>query len=361
MESSCSESDLEFWNSYAQLPSLIQAPLVSPDLNLPPVSPDLAMTCPIEFASELPTRREQRLKKQIEVLRIAQQVEINSAIRIAKKDLEAKHQELLLKEKHHYETLVAHLSKKIEELAKKLQEKGLKIKLLNGLLTDQQLLFSEFTIDAGSKRSEAKRPQLEEKSPRKNHATELAALKEVCKIYSLESLAARQASIVAAEKEVQVNAEREADRLKFTRSLKEIEVTIKAELEEERRRNAEFQATATSELQLRETLNARQQEMIRALQEELKSAKMVLQSTRLHSKYIEAMKQTHMEEVPEEFSSPLRSRLRQGLKHTMPLPRIDKSVDWSTSSRTPTTMKHFKQSPDATTKASSSSRNSSFS
>mmetsp|Transcript_20874 Transcript_20874/g.38731 ORF Transcript_20874/g.38731 Transcript_20874/m.38731 type:complete len:309 (-) Transcript_20874:41-967(-) len=301
--------------------------------------------------------------KQIETLRVSKQVEINDSVNVAKKVMLAKFQEQLALEKANFEVTILGLKKKIEELASSLHEKSMLIRQLNAVIADQEILLSEVNIEFLRRPKEKARDYTFEDTPQKksprNFKTELKTMKEICKIYEMENISAKLAAKEAKEREEQERAQREFDKLKYEEALKLIEDTIRKELEDEKIKNALFQADASSELLLRENLNGKQHEMIKALQEELKSAKAILQSKRLHNKYLEALKTTQMEEVPEEgLKTPSRRRrdMRSGStpKALSTLPRLDRSTnDWSNTSRTPT-LRHLKISRDALTKASTS-------
>lgn len=313
------------------------------------------------------SRRELRILKQIETLRISKQVEINDAVNVAQKELQMKFQEKLASEKANYEAIIAALRRKIEELATTLHEKTVLIRHLNSVIADQESILSEVNIELFKKPKDRPKAYFNEEATRKSDRRfhELKAIKEICKMYDLDCLLAKEAAKDAKAREEEQIALREADKVKHAEALRIIEETIKRELEAERLKNSQFQASASAELTLRETLNSRQQEMVKALQDELKSAKAILQSKRLHNKYLEAFKTVStMQEVPEENGTPiLRRRIqRPGKvpKALSTLPRLDRtSIDLQTSSKTPT-LRHFKLSPEALTKTSTISQNSSF-
>mmetsp|Transcript_18951 Transcript_18951/g.34305 ORF Transcript_18951/g.34305 Transcript_18951/m.34305 type:complete len:226 (+) Transcript_18951:5515-6192(+) len=183
--------------------------------------------------------------------------------------------------------------------------------------------------------------------------TELEAMKHLCKMYETDALQARTMIDDAYQKTLKVKEKRKVEKEKHEDNLKEIEITVKAEFESEKKKNLVFRADALTELSLREALNIRQQEMIKALQEELKSAKMILKSTRLRHKFLDSLK-TGMEEVPEALGH--RSRLRRSSrmpKAVSTLPRLERSMIEGLPTSDSPILKHLNHSPEALTKASS--------
>jgi hypothetical protein len=296
-----------------------------------------------------------RLIRQIEVLRVSKQVEINDAVNVAKKVLQSGFQEQLTAQRVQYEGIVQNLTKKVEELAALLFEKSQLAHQLNSVITDQAVMLSILNVDSlrGYKDKTRDQPHPSDVSAKdsvRRLRTEITSIKEVCLMYEAECRAAKIAAKEAKEAELMQIKQREGDKLRYDEKLKVIEDTIKAELEAERLKNVEFQAGAASELELREALNDRQHEMITALQDELKSAKHVLKSTRLHSKFIEAYRLSVDDSLEAAKVNPIRSNLRRGggnqPKALSTLPKLEKSgVDLQTSSRTPT-YRHLRPSPD---------------
>lgn len=224
------------------------------------------------------------------------------------------------------------------------------VRQLNSVICDQEIIISGINIELFKQPKEepvVKQPTL----PKPDVLRELKALKELCRMYELECLTAKAQVDEARRLALKAKAKQKACKQKFEQDLKEIEATIKTELLCERKLNLDLRTDVSSELSVREALNVRQQEMITALQEELKSAKMVLKSTRLRHKFHETLKLSKMEEVPEYPG--MRSRNRRATrmpKALSTLPRLERSMlDYNLKHGTSPSLR---VSPDVTTKAS---------
>jgi hypothetical protein len=289
------------------------------------------------------------------MLRISKHVEINDAVNVAKKVLQSGFQEQLTAQRDKYEGQVQSLTRKVEEFAALLFEKSQLVRQLNSVITDKEVLLSGFNVDSlrGHKATHRDQPHPSDISAMdsiRRLRTEISSIKEVCLMYEAECRAAKLASKEAKEAEQMQMKQREADKLRYDGDLKVIEDTIQAELEAERLKNLEYQAGAASELELREALNDRQQEIIAALQDELKSAKVILKSTRLHSKFIEAYRLSSIDDSSEGAKvTTTRSRRRRGAydpRALSTLPRLERAgVDLQQSSRI-STYRHLRPSPD---------------
>lgn len=350
---SVSDSDLEFWTSYSQV-----KPIQLPESETKAVSVAIIDTAdPQPEKAEPTTRRELRLLHQIEIIRVSKRVEINDAIKVVKKALESQFQSKLDAEKTNFNTALLVLKKKIEDLAMRLNEKSLMMDKLNAVIADQAILLSEANIEylQGLKhkgRGAYYKDIRGQKKTQRKLLTELNAMKEICKMYELDNIASKTAAMEALARQDELRTLREADKLKFAEELRNIEQTIKADLEAERVKNASFQADASSELQLREKLNSRQQDIIKALQDELKNAKAILQSKRLHSKYLEALKGAAIDAVPEPpIHVSIRSRSTKLPKALSTLPKLDRTVELQMTPKTPT-LRHFKASPETLARTS---------
>lgn len=260
----------------------------------------------IHFPNLRQSERE-RYEKTITNIRDGRTEEIeNLTIKIrnqTKKELFATVNEM----KTNFQREAVRLQETFAESRSVIQKKDAEILKLIGKVGEQETLISELRIRFGKKKQKKEKnrekngkglEEVEKNGKEKLLQLQIEALKLVCEDYKQDMTRFKDLN----QKLIEENQELLKGYEETKRELADLSRVLREKYQREKE-NAlselnKFKLQAEKELEVRELLNTRQQETIASLQEELKSAKIIINTPRIHFKAIEKLKDSILPSDP---------------------------------------------------------------
>jgi len=209
-----------------------------------------------------------------------------------------------------YETDLKEVQSNYDDVKTMLYRRDKEIERFAKMLYDQEVLLTAQRLSAANqppsrllKSSEAS--ELDDlRADNSRLRAQLEALKDMCKLYQDDAeRATKQLTDAKDDLHKQRNDYEKVIRAIETKSVSR-EMELQGDREQTSREFEEFRREVEKELQVRELVAERQSKYIQALQEELKSAKIVIRSPRLKAKMMAKLKEFNVTvEDSEEYSS----------------------------------------------------------
>jgi hypothetical protein len=180
-----------------------------------------------------------------------------------------------------------------------IRKKDNKITELNQYVANQEAVIAQMRISTRRLSRQLKRPQLPPSSPEKliedeSSTIQIDSLKELCEAYKEELSRCRSSNEKLNEENLILRKNIKDLENRIKESTGEIIAKLSKEKEELLNEYQAYRLQSEKEVEAREELNIRHTQTINLLQEELKLAKMVIQSPRVHKRALEKMKELAM-------------------------------------------------------------------
>ena len=283
-----SSSDNEFWHSFETAQEALK-----PKENQPKKE---------RFTSLKPSEKE-RYERTIINIRDSKEEELkNLKITIrnkTKKELFSSINELKLK----FQQEAFRLQETFADSRSIIQKKEFEILKLGQTTCEQETLISQMRIFY-SKISQKTLPEPESqedqlKQELQGYKTQIDSLKQVCEEYKLEAEHYKRINERLVEENSILKKKFEDITFELSNFVNENCEKLEKEKKEVSYEFSVFKNEAEKELEVREVLNQRQAQMIISLQEELKNAKIIISTPRIHYKAIERLRDTNDLELSE--------------------------------------------------------------
>lgn len=281
-----SDSESEFWQDLDKQVSIISAKPVKSEIEktetLENEAKKFMETVPVAYYRET-------MEKLLSQLRVASQVQLESKLYFATKDLTKKHSETVSTLKKFYTDEVKSLKLEFIQLEKKLKEKDSRISALEKFIIEQEQSVSFLRVDKKNKYSEEARVKELESEMYANKMSfniQMNHMKQVVELYKKDT-----DSAIAALKEMEKNyndkiEEFEQYRKDKSEELMETRKIHEAQIKSVNEKYENFKLDVEKELNVRFVINKRQNEFIEVLKRELRNAKTIIETPRLNAKYL---------------------------------------------------------------------------
>jgi hypothetical protein len=283
------ESDTEFWEELDKDITLDQCSKASKALK--PVGLDEQIT---EFTSTVPsTYYRDRLQYLITQVRMASKVKFKEKYQSYKRKVSKDHQSQINELKVLHKGQVEDLIQDYRRLEHKLIEKDLEINRLNRLLIDQERSLTVLRVDKGNKYDEENRVKEIRTIMETNKMTFdilMAHMKEVVEEYKKDTdVATENLQNLQSLYQEQLN-QLDQQKIAFSEEINKCKEECDSKVEAINEKYEKFKNDTIKELNIRYLINKRQTDFIEMLKKELKTAKLVIETPRIRSKYLEKLK-----------------------------------------------------------------------